>query len=95
MEIEQPVLRGGTGSSDIGNVSLRLPAIHPYLKVAPRGTPGHSAEMAALAGGREAQSAMLAMAKALACTGADLLADDDLLAAAREEFASAGPDLPE
>jgi hypothetical protein len=97
VEIEEPVLRGGTGSSDMGNVSLRLPAIHPYLKVAPRGTPGHSVEMAAIAGGPEAQSAMLAMAmaKALACTGADLLADGGLLAAAREEFASAGPDLPD
>jgi hypothetical protein len=51
--------------------------------------------MAAIAGGPEAQSAMLAMAKALACTGADLLADGGLLAAAREEFASAGPDLPD
>jgi hypothetical protein len=37
---------------------------------------------------------MLAMAKALACTGADLLADGSLLAAAREEFATAGPDMP-
>jgi amidohydrolase len=95
VEVEDPVLRGGTGSSDIGNVSLRLPAIHPYLKVAPRGTPGHSVEMAAIAGGPDAQQAMLAMAKALACTGADLLADGSLLAAAREEFATAGPDLPD
>lgn len=94
VEVEEPVLRGGTGSSDIGNVSLKLPAIHPYLKVAPRGTPGHSAAMAALTGQPEAQQAMLAMAKALACTGADLMADGSLLAAACEEFTTAGPDLP-
>jgi metal-dependent amidase/aminoacylase/carboxypeptidase family protein len=40
VEIEQPVLCGGTGSSDIGNVSLLLPAIHPYLKVAPAARQG-------------------------------------------------------
>lgn len=91
---EEPVLRGGTGSSDIGNVSLKLPAIHPYLRIAPRGTPGHSVKMAELAGQPQAQQAMLSMAKALACTGADLLSDPGLLAAAREEFATTGPDLP-
>lgn len=94
-QVEEPVLRGGVGSSDIGNVSLRLPAIHPYMKVAERGTPGHSQAMAEAAAGTEAHQAMLRMASALAKTGADLLCDGSLLAAAREEFAVSGPDLPE
>jgi amidohydrolase len=93
-EVEVPVLRGGTGSSDIGNVSLRLPAIHPYLKVMPRGTPGHSHAMTEAARGVEAHQAMLRMAAALAKTGADLFCDGALLEAARQEFAVSGPDLP-
>jgi amidohydrolase len=93
-EVEVPVLRGGTGSSDIGNVSLRLPAIHHYLKIMPRGTPGHSHAMTEAARGVEAHQAMLRMAAALAKAGADLFCDGALLDAAREEFAVSGPDLP-
>jgi amidohydrolase len=94
-EVEVPVLRGGTGSSDIGNVSLRLPAIHPYLKIMDRGTPSHSHVMAAAAAGEDAHRAMLRMAAALAKAGADLFGDGALLDAARAEFAVSGPDLPE
>jgi amidohydrolase len=94
-EVEVPVLRGGTGSSDIGNVSLRLPAIHPYIKVMPRGTPGHSRAMTEAVAGLDAHRAMLRMAAALAKTGADLFCDGTLLAEARKEFAVSGPDLPE
>jgi amidohydrolase len=93
-EVEEPVLRGGTGSSDIGNVSLRLPAIHPYLKVMPRGTPGHSHAVTEAAASIDAHRAMLRMAGALAKTGADLFCDGALLDAARREFAVSGPDLP-
>jgi amidohydrolase len=90
----EPVLRGGTGSSDIGNVSLVLPAIHPYLRIAPEGTPGHSHAMAEAAGGPEAQHRMLHMAEALAATGADLLTEPRLWDSVRAEFATAGPDFP-
>jgi amidohydrolase len=93
-EVEEPVLRGGTGSSDIGNVSLRLPAIHPYIKVMPTGTPGHSHAMAEAAASTDAHQAMLRMATALAKTGADLFCDGSLLDEARKEFAVSGPDLP-
>jgi amidohydrolase len=93
-EVEVPVLRGGTGSSDIGNVSLRLPAIHHYLKIMPRGTPGHSHAMTEAASSIEGHQAMLRMAAALAKAGADLFCDGALLDAARREFAVSGPDLP-
>jgi amidohydrolase len=92
--MQEPVLRGGTGSSDIGNVSLVLPAIHPYLGIAERGTPGHSHAMATAAGSPVAQERMLHMAEALAATGADLLAEKDLWTAVREEFDTRGPDFP-
>ena len=94
-EVEVPVLRGGTGSSDIGNVSLRLPAIHPYMKVMPSGTPGHSHAMTEAVAGIDAHRAMLRMATALAKTGADLFCDGALLEEARREFAVSGPDLPD
>lgn len=94
VRVEEPVLRGGTGSSDIGNVSLVLPTIHPYLQIMDTGTPTHSRAMADAAITDRAHQAMLAMAIALACAGADLLADPGLLDAAREEFATRGPDLP-
>lgn len=93
--VEEPVLRGGTGSSDIGNVSLVLPTIHPYLQIMDRGTPTHSRAMTEAAATERAHTAMLAMATALACAGADLLMDPALLEAAREEFATRGADLPE
>jgi amidohydrolase len=94
-ETEEPVLRGGTGSSDIGNVSLVLPAIHPYLKIAPRGTPGHSHAFREAARSPEAQQAMLRMAEAMAKTAADLLLDPSFLQAVKEEFRTAGPDFPQ
>jgi hypothetical protein len=75
-------------------VSLRLPAIHPYIKVMPAGTPGHSHAMAEAAATTDAHQAMLRMATALAKTGADLFCDDALLEEARKEFAVSGPDLP-
>jgi amidohydrolase len=88
------VLRGGVGSSDVGNVSLKLPTIHPYLRITDQEAPGHSLEMARAAASPYAQEAMLRMATALAKTGADLFGEPGLLDAARREFAERGPDLP-
>lgn len=93
-EVREPVLRGGTGSSDIGNVSLKLPTIHPYLRITDRAVPGHSPELAEAAATPFAQEAMLAMATALAKTGADLFLEPGMLDAAKKEFAERGPDLP-
>ncbi|MCL6453867.1 MAG: M20 family metallopeptidase [Alicyclobacillus sp.] len=94
IEVEVPVLKGGTGSSDIGNVSLILPAIHPYLQIAPRGTAGHSHAFREAAGSPEAQERMLQMAEALAKTGADLLLEPGFLDKVWEEFRTSGPDFP-
>lgn len=93
-EVETPVLKGGIGSSDIGNVSLALPAIHPYIKIAPVGTPGHSDAFREAAASPEAQESTLHMAEALALTGADLLLDAVFLEKVRDEFRTSGPDLP-
>lgn len=93
-EVAEPEMKGGTGSSDIGNVSLQLPTVHPYLQIAPRGTPGHSVEFCDAAGSPEGQEAMYRMAEALALAGVDLLQDPDMVERAWDEFRSSGADVP-
>jgi len=87
--VEEPDPKAGVGSSDIGNVSRVCPAIHPYVSIAPEGTPGHSAAFREAAGSAAGYEAMLNAAKALAMTAADLFAQPGLLQAAREEFQQA------
>jgi amidohydrolase len=77
------------GSSDIGNVSLRTPTIHPYIQIAERGTPGHSAVFREAAATPHAHDMAERMALSLAAVAADLLAGGELLTDARREHASA------
>lgn len=63
------------GSSDIGNVSVRVPAIQPIVAIAPAGTSDHTPQFAAAAGSTTGFAAMLTAAEALACTAVDLLDD--------------------
>lgn len=93
--VEVPVLKGGTGSSDIGNVSLVMPTIHPYLQIAPRGTSGHTHAFREAAAEPAAQDSMLHMAEAMAKTAADLLLDGEFLGQVWDEFKSSGPDFPQ
>lgn len=76
------------GSTDMGNVSKLVPAIHPMIAAAPATVPLHSAEFAAWAGGERGHQAVIDGAKALAMTALDLLSRADLLAAARAAFAA-------
>jgi amidohydrolase len=77
----------GFGSTDAGNVSHAVPTIHPYIRTAPDGVPGHSREFAEHNASPLARAGMVAGAKALALTALDLLADPAALRAAKEEFA--------
>lgn len=63
------------GSSDIGNVSRCLPTIHPYLAIAPRGTPSHSAEFRDIVGSDRAVQQVVPMVVALASAAVDFLED--------------------
>ncbi|HVM07741.1 MAG TPA: M20 family metallopeptidase [Acidimicrobiales bacterium] len=74
------------GSTDMGNVSKALPAIHPVIQMCPLGVAGHSEEMAQWAASEKADAAVVDGAKALAMTGVDVWTDPDLLAAAWREF---------
>lgn len=76
----------GLGSSDIGNVSQVVPAIHPYIQICDGSIAGHSKEFAQAANSQQGHEAMLTAAKALAMTAIDLYTDSDLMKNVREEF---------
>ncbi len=77
-------------STDFGNVSYRLPGIHPLVKIAEPGVALHTPEFAAASASPEAERAALDGAYGLACAALDLLVDDDLAAAVRHEFEESG-----
>jgi amidohydrolase len=85
--VEAPAPRDRLGSSDVGNVSQVIPTIQPLVKIAPDGTPIHSRAFEAAAVSPQARDGMLAAARMMAMTAADLLSDPALLRRAKEEFA--------
>lgn len=87
VEIDEP--REGRGSTDMGNVSYHVPAIHAYIRICPEGTPGHSSEFAEAAISEQAEKAMILGAKALAMTVIDLLTQPELMRRVKEEFEEA------
>jgi len=82
----EPLPVGGVGSSDFGNVSQVVPAIHPYVAMVPEGTSAHTPEFAAAAASPAGLRALHLAATALAATAADLFRDEGLLRAAQAEF---------
>lgn len=78
IHMEWPDPKKQYGSSDIGNVSIKIPAIHDYLSITDDKTiQGHTIEYANAAGSLEAQEICLKGAKGLAMTGYDILVDPD------------------
>ncbi|MEU2285829.1 amidohydrolase [Streptomyces sp. NPDC013178] len=70
------------GSSDIGNVSARVPAIHPFVAIMDEDGSDHTPEFAVAAASERARRVLSAATEALACTAVDVLYDADLRAAA-------------
>ncbi|MFZ2098297.1 MAG: M20 family metallopeptidase [Anaerolineales bacterium] len=75
------------GSTDMGDVSHLVPAIHPYLAIAPENIAGHTEEFKEYSNSEAGRAAMLDAAKAMAMTTVDLLSKPDLLTKAKEELA--------
>src|ERR1700737_1547118 len=73
-------------STDIGNVSHVVPGLHPTLAIAPADVPTHSQAFLEASGSPRGYQTMVDAAKALAMTGADLLADPSLVEKAKAEF---------
>ena len=74
------------GSTDMGNVSHRVPSIHPMLAAAPIHCTIHNPEFAKWAGSDMGESAAIDGAKALAMTALDFLSDPGLRERARLIF---------
>lgn len=74
------------GSTDMGNVSHRVPSIHPMIASAPPTCSIHNAEFATWAGSEMGDAAAIDGAKALAMTAIDFLCDEDLQQRARSWF---------
>ncbi len=74
------------GSTDMGNVSHVVPALHAYVQIAPDEVAGHTPEFRAASASAEGHKGMLDAAKALAMTAVDLLYDRELVDKAWAEF---------
>jgi amidohydrolase len=86
-EFLKPASLGGAGSTDMGNVSYRVPSIHPMLACAPPNVVIHNPEFAKWARSEQGDAAAIDGAKALALTAADYLLDGSLQAEVSKAFA--------
>ncbi len=77
----------GAGSTDMGDVSHRVPAIHPWVAICDEGsTTCHQRAFAAAANTERGVCAARDAAKALAATAVEFLATPELRAAVKREF---------
>ncbi len=82
----EEALKFGAGSTDMGNVSYRVPSIHPMLAVAPPNVVIHNPEFAKWAGSEKGDQAVIDGAKALALTTADYLLSTPLQAQVKQAY---------
>ncbi len=82
--------KGGkmVGSTDVGDVSWKVPTVQARGATYAIGTPGHSWQLTAQGKSPLAHKGMVHVAKAMAGTAIDLLQDGALLAAAKAEHAA-------
>ena len=83
---QAPAALGGAGSTDMGNVSQRVPSIHPMLAAAPPQVVIHHPDFARWAASDMGDRAVIDGAKALALTAAEFLCSPDLQARTRRAF---------
>ncbi|MGD6871350.1 M20 family metallopeptidase [Sutcliffiella horikoshii] len=81
--------RDGSGSLDMGNVSLVVPSIHPYIKICNELYSCHTTEFRDAALSEQGKEAMILGAKAMATTAYELLTKQELLVKIKEEFEKA------
>jgi metal-dependent amidase/aminoacylase/carboxypeptidase family protein len=78
----------GFGSTDMGNLSQVIPAIHPTVAIASPDVMLHSTDFAVAAASESGHKGLLDAAKALAMTVVDLLSESQTLAKVQDEFSS-------
>ncbi|MHB0896254.1 MAG: M20 family metallopeptidase [Spirochaetales bacterium] len=76
--MEYPDPAEQVGSSDIGNVSIKIPVIHEYLSIAEEGVRAHSKEFAQAAISARGNEVCVKGAKGLAMTALDIFTDESL-----------------
>jgi len=79
---------GFAGSTDMGNVSHRVPSIHPMFAVAPSDVIIHNPEFTRWAASERGDKAVLDGAKAMALTALELMTDAALMERVKADFAA-------
>ena len=91
IEMQYPDPKVPVGSSDIGNVSMVVPAIHEYLAIADPSVNSHTVEFRDAAGSAKGDQAALLGAQGLAMTALDIFTDPALRQEIQKEFAASVP----
>lgn len=84
VNIANPV--GKYGSSDIGNISLKMPTIHTYFRIMDKPVNEHSRDFTDISITDSAFSGMVKTSKALSMIGADLLLNKEFRDKADSEY---------
>ena len=77
---------GKMGSTDLGNLSQKLPAIHPNIAIMGEDIAGHSVQMAEATLSSLGQETMITAAKMLALTAYDYLSSKEIQEKVAREF---------
>jgi len=85
LTVEEPE-PGGIGSTDLGNLSQKVPAIHPSIAICGPEVAGHSVEMAKATMSPLGQDILIKAAKILAMTAYDYLASKEIQERVAREF---------
>ncbi len=85
--MERAPLMGRYSSSDIGNVTLKMPAVHTYFKIAPKGVATHTPEFEKASDTPYAYEQMMKAALAMARAASHILSDEEFRSQVDEEFA--------
>lgn len=75
-----------SGSSDMGNVSYKVPSIHPMIGMGKKDLVGHTVGFADWTQSEQGKEALYKGACALALTGYDVIASQELLKQIQDEF---------
>lgn len=74
------------GSTDLGHVSQKIPAIHPYMKIGPGSLICHSKKFAEASLSDRGMDTMIDAAKALSLTALDVLLNPAMFEKIKQEF---------
>lgn len=74
IELAPPSPEERMGSTDMGNVSQVVPALHPYIAIGPEDLGGHTVEFREAAASPAGHEGLIKAAKIMAMTAVDLLA---------------------